>query len=55
VSFGVFTFLGLTTLGIAGWLVGALSSASLLMSRRPLTPSSVARDPFEADRGRRPW
>ena len=34
VSFGVFTALGFTTLGIGGWMVGGLASVSLLMSRR---------------------
>ena len=34
VSFGVFTALGLTTLGVAGWLVGGLASVYLMMSRR---------------------
>lgn len=46
VSFGVFTALGFTTLGIAGWLVGGLSSALLLISRKaaPAPP----RDPLPA-------
>jgi hypothetical protein len=34
VSFGVFTALGLTTLGIAGWLAAGLASVFLSMSRK---------------------
>lgn len=33
-SFGVFTSLGQTTIGIVGWLVGGLASVPLLMSRK---------------------
>jgi hypothetical protein len=46
VSFGVFTALGYTTLGIAGWLVGGLSSVPLVMSRR--AAPTPARDPLPA-------
>ena len=33
-SFGVFTAVGQTTLGIAGWLVGGLASVPLIMARK---------------------
>lgn len=39
VSFGVFTAVGQTTLGIAGWLVGGLASVPLLMFRKSASPS----------------
>lgn len=57
ISFGVFTALGLTTLGIAGWLVGGLAGVYLMISRRsaPAWPpnnaaSSEADGPTSAQR-----
>jgi hypothetical protein len=55
VSFGVFMAAGQTTLGIAGWLIGGLATAPLLMGRKPAPPSTQdpARSPDLAeDEGR---
>ena len=58
VSFGVFTVLGQTTLGIAGWLVAGLASVPMIMSRTssPVThrgsnPSSPREPSPTADPG----
>ena len=50
VSFGVFTALGFTTLGIAGWLAGALASVPLVMSRRSVLPSPPSSAPAQPDK-----
>jgi hypothetical protein len=44
VSFGVFTALGFTTLGVAGWLAGGLASVPLVISRKstPVPPHTSA-------------
>ena len=44
-SFAVFTALGFTTLGIAGWLVGGLSSLSLVTSLREPAPTTQVNAP----------
>ena len=42
VSFGVFTALGFSTLGIAGWLVGGLAGVPIVLSRRSQPPAESA-------------
>jgi hypothetical protein len=56
VSFGVFSAVGETTLGIAGWLIGGLATAPLLIGRKAASPGThdTARSsqPGEDDEGR---
>lgn len=47
VSFGVFTALGLTTLGIAGWLASGLASVPLIMLRKSAPVPSHASAPTQ--------
>jgi hypothetical protein len=56
VAFGVFTALGQTTLGVAGWLVGGLASVPLVMSRgsvptppRDAVPARPSQPPAPTD------
>lgn len=40
VSFGVFSAVGQTTLGIAGWLIGGLATAPLVIGRKSASPGA---------------